>query len=122
MKLSRFLFTVFFLTLLSLVYVWQQTEIFCLAYKGQRRLYAYQSLAEKNAILKYCKQSNISLTRITNKLNQKDGFQIPQTCRLVRLAMPRENFKARVNTPKKENFVSRFFSIKRQAEAKTIGN
>jgi hypothetical protein len=122
MKLPRFLFTVLFLTIVSLAYVWQQTEIFCLAYKGQRRLSAYQNLAEKNAMLKYCKQSNISLVRLSNRLEEKDSFQIPETYRLVRLVFPQQSLRAKANPPKRENFLSRLFSVKRQAEAKTIGN
>jgi len=122
MKLSRFLFIVLFLTMVSLSYVWQQTEIFCLAYKGQGRLSAYQGLAEKNAILKYCKQSNISLVRISNRLDEKDRFQIPETYRLVRLASSQRNLRTKANPSKRENFLSRLFSVKRQAEAGIIGN
>lgn len=122
MKLSKFLLVVFFLTIVSLVYVWQQAEIFCLAYKGQRRLSLYQSLTEKNGMLKYCKQSNISLVRINNRLDEKDSFQIPETYRIVRLVSPRPDLRTRINSSKKESFLSRLFSVKRQAEAKTIGN
>ncbi len=122
MKLSKFLSIVFFLTIVSLAYVWQQTEIFCLGYKGQKRLSVYQSLTDKNAILKYCKQSNISLVRISNRLDEKDSFQIPETYRIVRLVSSQQNLRTKANPPKKENFLSRLFSVKRQAEAKTIGN
>ena len=122
MKLSRFLFVALFLTIAGLCYVWQQTEIFCLAYKGQRRLSAYQALTEKNAMLKYCKQSNISLVRLSNSLGEKNEFQIPETYRLVRLVSPQQNLGAKANSPKRQNFLSRLFSVKRQAEAGTIGN
>lgn len=122
MKLSRFIFIVLFLTIVGLFYVWQQTEIFCLAYKGQKRLSLYQALAEKNAILKYCKQSDISLVRISDRLDGKDKFQIPETYRLVRLVSRQKNIRAKANLSKRENFLSRFFGVKRQAEAKTIGN
>jgi hypothetical protein len=122
MKLSRFIFIVVFLTIVSLSYVWQQSEIFCLAYKGQKRLSVYQSLAEKNAILKYCKQSNISLVRISDRLEEKDKFQIPETYRLVRLVSPQKNLKVGANPSRREGFLSRFFSVKRQAEARTFGN
>jgi len=122
MKLSRFLFAVLFLTIVGLCYVRQQTEIFCLAYKGQRRLSVYQTLSEKNAMLKYCKQSNISLVRLSNRLDEKSDFQIPETYRLVRLVSPQQNLGAKANLPKRQNFLSRLFSVKRQAEAGTIGN
>ena len=122
MKLSRFLFIALFLTIVSLSYVWQQTEIFCLAYKGQGRLSTYQSLTEKNAILKYCKQSNISLVRLSNRLDEKDKFQIPETYRLVRLVLPQQNLRSKASPSKRENFLSRLFGVKRQAEAGTIGN
>jgi hypothetical protein len=122
MKLSRFLFVVLFLTIISLLYVWQQTEIFCLAYKGQKRKSLYQGLTEKNAILKYCKQSNISLVRISDRLVEKDKLQIPETYRLVRLVLPQRDLKAKANSPKRQNLLSRLFGVKRQAEAKTFGN
>ena len=122
MKLSRFVLFVGFLTLVSLVYVWQQSEIFCLAYKGQKRLSAYQALAEKNALLKYCKQSDISLVRISDKLNAEDKFQIPETYRLVRLVSPQNDLKVKTNPSQGESFLSRLFSVKKQAEAKTLGN
>ncbi len=118
MKLSKFLITVSLLTFISVVYVWQQTEIFCLGYKGQKRLSIYQNLTEKNIFLKYCKQSNMSLVRLNNKLDEKNGFQIPGTYRLVRLMSAQKNAKV----SQKENFLSRIFSVRRQAEAKTIGD
>ena len=122
MKLSRFIFIVMFVTIVSLSYVWQQTEILCLAYKGQKRMSTYQALVEKNAILKYCKQSNISLVSINNRLDKKDKFQIPETYRLVRLVSPQKNLRVKANPSRRENFLSRLFSVKRQAEAKTFGN
>ena len=103
MKLTKFLFTVMFLTIVSLFYVWQQTEIFCLAYKGQKRKSIYQGLTEKNAVLKYCKQSNISLVRISDRLDEKDKFQIPETYRLVRLVLPQRNPKARAGLPERQS-------------------
>jgi hypothetical protein len=113
---------VFFLTLASLVYVWQQTEILCLAYKGQRRMSIYQNLTEKNAFLKYCKQSNISLVRLNNRLDEKESFQIPETYRIVRLVSSGRNIKLKASPEKKENFLSRLFSVKGEAEAKTVGD
>ena len=110
------------MTIISLLYVWQQTEIFCLAYKGQKRKSLYQDLTEKNAILKYCRQSNISLVRISDRLDEKDKFQIPETYRLVRLVLPQKTIKAETNSSEKQSLLSRLFGVKRQAEAKTIGN
>lgn len=122
MKLTRFLSVVILLTIVSLFYVWQQTEIFCLAYKGQKRKSLYQGLTEKNAVLKYCKQSNISLVRISDTLGEKDKFQIPETYRLVRLVLPQRSPKVKISSPERQSLLSRLFGVKKQAEAKTIGN
>jgi len=121
MRLSKFLLILFFFTLAALVYVWQQSEIFCLAYRVEKKLAAVQRLADKNAILRYMRESNVSLVRLNSKLTEKEGFQIPETYRLVRLNTSRTRLRVSKKQPPRENIVSRFFSIKRQAEARTIG-
>lgn len=120
MRPLKFLSILMPLTILALAYVWQQTEIFRLAYRGEKNLCALDDLLDKNAILRYNIKQNASLVRIGSKVSAGEGFQIPDTYRLVRLARSNKNTTAAKQLPKKENIVSRLFEVKRQAEAKTI--
>ncbi len=120
MRLSRFMFTITFFTFFSLLYVWQQTEIFRLAYEGQKNFTVFQDLLDKNNLIRYNIKRNTSLIRIDNKVSKIADFQMPDNYRLVRLTQPSQNTRVIKYLSKKVNLVSRIFSIKRQAEAKTI--
>ena len=120
MKPAKFLMIVAFVTFFSLIYVWQQTEIFRLAYLGQKSVKLCDDLLDKNATLRYNIYTSSSLIHIYNKVSETADFQMPDTYRLVRLTHSREPLIASKQLPKKENIVSRLFGIKRQAEAKTI--
>lgn len=114
------MFTITFITFFSLLYVWQQTEIFRLAYEGQKNFTVFQDLLDKNNLIRYNIKRNASLIRIDNKVSKIADFQMPDNYRLVRLTQPSQNIRVSKYLPKKANIVSRIFSIKRQAEAKTI--
>lgn len=120
MKLHRFLLAVFFITFLAVLYVWQQTEIFRLAYDGQKKFSAFQDLLDKNTVLRYNIKRDASLVRIGNKISQTADFCTPDTYRLVRLSYSLESAKASQQALKKENLAFRFFGIKRRAEAETL--
>lgn len=120
MRIFKFLIIISFITLFSLIYVWQQTEIFRLAYLGQKNLMCFEDLLDRNTILRYNIQSNASLIRIGNRVSDCPDFQMPDTYRLVRLRQPKELLRVSKKVSKKENIISRLFDIKRQAEAKTI--
>ncbi len=119
MKLPKFLLLLFCVTLLSLTYVWQQTEIFRLAYAGQKNVNSYQELLDKNTVLKYNIDKEGSLIRIGNQVPASGEFELPESFRLVRLKVSQTkivSYQAR----KQENLFARLFAIKQQAEAKTI--
>lgn len=120
MKLSKFLVLTVCLTLLSLLYVYQQTEIFRLAYDGQRRVSHCQDLLDKNTVLRYNIAKNASLVRIGNKVATTADFQMPDTYRLVKLSVPLKGIRVAEYVPKKETMIARIFGIKRQAQARTI--
>jgi hypothetical protein len=120
MKLSRLLCIITFITLFSLLYVWQQTEAFRLAYVGQRNLMIFQDLLDKNTVLRYNIQSNGSLIRVGNKVYNCADFQIPDTYRLVRVRSTEKILTESGGLANRENIIARLFGIKRQAEAKTI--
>ena len=120
MKLSKFLILVLLFTSFSLLYVWQQTEIFRLAYIGQSNVTAFQDLLDKNAALRYNINKNFSLVRIGSKVEQDLDFQMPESYRLVKVAYTKENLRLIRQSVKRESIAFRIFGIKRQAEAKTI--
>lgn len=120
MRVSKFLSIISCVTFVSLLYVYQQAEIFRIAYVGQRRITTLEDLLDKNSILRYNIGKNTSLAYIGDKVSQTADFQMPDSYRLVRLMQPREGLGINRYLPKKENIVARLFSLKRQAEAKTI--
>lgn len=120
MKINRFLAATLMITSLSVLYVWQQTEIFRLAYEGQKKMAVFQDYFDKNTVLKYNIEKGASLVRIGNRLSQDAAFHMPKTYQLVRLNYPAEGLSAN-NQQQKESLAWRIFGIKRQAEAQTIG-
>lgn len=120
MKLPKFLSIVSVLTFFSFLYVCQQTKILRLAYTGQKRLTVFEDLLDKNSILRYNVQKSASLSRIGNRISDYVDYEMPQSYRVVRLATSPENFRVNAQASNKETVLSRFFGIKRQAEAKTI--
>ncbi len=124
MRLHKFLLLVFCITFFSLLYVWQKTEIFRLAYLGQKRWSEFQDLLDKNADLRYNLKSNTSLVRIGSSVSASGDFQMPDVYWLVKLnPSNKEGIKlASRRIAKKVSLFSRIFSIKRQAEAKTINS
>lgn len=121
MKLSRFLALTFVVTSFSLLYVWQQTEIFRLAYVGQNKATSFQELLDKNTVLRYNIGRNASLVRIASIVEDGTALQMPQGYHLVKLTGSRkDNFRLVKKMPKRESLAFRIFGIKREAEAKTI--
>jgi C4-dicarboxylate-specific signal transduction histidine kinase len=122
MRLSKLLLLIIIITLCSLFYVWQQTEILRLAYVRQKNNNLFQDLLDSNNVLRYNIERNASLVRIGDKISQQSDFQLPDSYRLVRLANPEGGVMLSKQIPRKENIISRLFGIKTQAEAKTINH
>ena len=120
MKLDKFLSTVIVVTLFSILYVYQQAEVFRLAYLGQKRQAAFQDSLDKNSVLRYNVNRDASLVRIGSKVLSYTDFQMPDSYRLVRLAPSGRNPTQISLTANRENVFSRLFGVKRQAEAKTV--
>jgi hypothetical protein len=122
MKLPKFLSIVTFITSFSLLYVYQQTEIFRLAYVGQKKQALYQDFLDKNNFLRYNITSRASLAQIGNTISGNPDYEMPNTYRLVRLSPSREGLNFEQQSLGRETIFSRLFGIKRQAEAKTINS
>jgi hypothetical protein len=121
MRVFKFLATVVFITYFSLLYVYQQTEIFRLGYAGQKRQVKVEELLDKNALLRYNIARQASLVQIGDRISELGDFQMPDSCRLVRLSpAAREGEIFRQGQPTQETLLSRIFGIKRQAEANTL--
>ena len=120
MKISRFLIVVTLVTFFALFYVWQQAEIFRLAYEGQKSFACLQDLADTHNLLKYNIERKASLIQIGNKVSEAAEYYMPDTYKLVKVNLPREAVKVGANKAKKETLFSRVFGIKRQAEAETL--
>ncbi|MCM8796970.1 MAG: hypothetical protein NC923_03725 [Candidatus Omnitrophica bacterium] len=120
MKISKFLSLSFFITGFCLLYVYQQTEIFRLAYIGQNKQAFFSELLDKNNILRYNIKKNTSLTYIGSKFSGTGDYEIPNNFYLVKVAPPKKNTVFAVASRSGQTMLSRIFAIKRQAEAKTI--
>ena len=115
MRISKFVTIVTFITCFSLLYVYQQSEIFRLAYIGQKNQVSFQELLDKNNILKYNIDRNASLISIGNKISNEKDFQMPDSYRLVKLSASKDGMQAN-----KQTMMARVFGIKSRAEAETI--
>ncbi len=120
MKLKDFVLSVIFITFFSLLYVYQQSEIFRMAYIGQKKAAFFQDLLDKNTQLRYNIEKSASVVRIGNKILESNDYEMPSSYQLVRLREPLKDIKVPAAPAQTENVFVRFFSIKRQAEAKTI--
>lgn len=107
-------------TLFSLLYVYQQTEILRFAYTQQKQNVVFQELLDKNSILRYNIEKNLSLVNIGTSVSNRSDFQMPDKYQLVRLVPSKEGLTFAQGAPNKETLLSRVFGLKRQAEARTI--
>lgn len=120
MRLSRFLLICFIGTWFALTYVHQQTEIFRLAYDGQKNLKKFQELLDANSNLRYAFKQKTSLVYIGNKVAGQSEFAMPQNYCLVKVDPSNSAGARSVRPAQKETVVARILGIKRQAEARTV--
>ncbi|MDD5348435.1 MAG: hypothetical protein PHT59_07470 [Candidatus Omnitrophica bacterium] len=121
MKLSRFLSIILPLTVLSVVYVWQQTEVVSLAYEGQRKLAQFQELLDENSNLRYNLKRNTSLVYLGSKVSGGKEFSMPGSYCLVKVDRPSERslLLGKRAAPRK-TLAARLLEFGREAQAKTI--
>jgi hypothetical protein len=123
MKVSRFLAFLMSVTLFSLMYVWQQTEVIRLAYEGQKNYSCFQDLLDANSSLRYNLTKNTSVTKMAGRISKDNDFRMPDNYCLVKVPAPKVQTQyAQRPSRRKETLMSQVFGIKRQAEAKTINN
>ncbi len=120
MKLTKFLSTVVFITSFSVLYVYQQSEIFRLAYLGQKKQVVFTELLDKNTALRYNINKSSSLVNIGNRINQSQDFQMPDNYRFVKFISSKQGLALADQNQNREGLLARIFSLKREAQAKTI--
>lgn len=120
MKLTKFLSAVVFITSFSVLYVYQQSEIFRLAYLGQKKQIVFTELLDKNTSLKYNINKSSSLVNIGSRISQTQDFQMPDDYRFVRFVSSKQGLALADQNQNREGLLARIFSLKREAQAKTI--
>ena len=120
MRLSTFLVIVVLLTSVALLYVYQQTEVFLLAYVGQKKQVLFSALLDKNTVLRYNMNRNASLIHLGNKVSSSSDYEIPDSYRLVRMSVSDEALRQKAKSINRQNLLSNIFGVKAQAEANTI--
>ena len=126
MKLFKFLRTMVVITLLSLVYINLQMQIFDLAYEGKRKEKEIRRLNDNNSQLTYHILTLKSANHLGDKLLTQDTpMQFLDTSRIVRLETPKSTQRQgkTISPSKPENTLRTLlslFSLKSQAEAKPI--
>ncbi len=127
MKLSRFFLVMIFLTILSLVYIQLQVQIYDLAYQGKNREHQMRKLMDENSHVTY----RICLLKSANHLGVKLLTEDSQMCFLdnrnvlqVKTSVPEsQGTMGLASLPKSENpvrILQNIFSLKSQAEAKPV--
>jgi|YelNatPaOPRAMG01_1025707.scaffolds.fasta_scaffold02782_7 hypothetical protein len=120
MFLKRFLSILLFLTILSLVYIHQQSKIFYLAYQNEQKKITLDELVDINNLLRYDTSSFSSLVYLDDKvLRGYKEFQVPEETKIIKIE-PNPNIKI-AKVENKPNLVSRVFNrFIKSAEAKTL--
>ena len=120
MRLSKFISITVFITSFSVLYVYQQSEIFRLAYLGQKKQATFNELLDKNTALRYNIKKNSSLVIIGDRISGTNEFQMPDNYRFVKFVSSRNGLKLADQNQSRESLLARIFSLKREAQAKTI--
>ncbi len=120
MRLSKFISITVFITSFSVLYVYQQSEIFRLAYLGQKKQATFNELLDKNTALRYNIKKNSSLVIIGDRISGTNEFQMPDNYRFVKFVSSRNGLKLADQNQGRESLLARIFSLKREAQAKTI--
>ncbi len=120
MRLTRFLSITVFITSFCVLYVYQQSEIFRLAYLGQKKQATFNELLDKNTVLRYNIKKNSSLVNIGSRISDTNEFQMPDNYRFVKFISSRDGLKLADQNQGRTGLLARIFSLKREAQAKTI--
>lgn len=120
MKMTKFLSVTVFVTSCCVLYVYQQSEIFRLAYLGSKRQIVYNELSDKNTALNYNIKKGSSLVKIGSRLGSSNEFQMPDNYRFVKVVTYSDGLKPVSQNQARVGLLAGIFGLKREAQAKTI--
>lgn len=120
MKMTRFFSLTVFITACCVLYVYQQSEIFRLAYLGSRRQVTYNELFDRNTALSYNIKKNSSLVKIGSRISGTNEFQMPDKYRFVKVVTQNDSLKPVSQNEPKAGLLAGIFGLRREAQAKTI--
>lgn len=120
MRLTKFFSAVVFITSFSVLYVYQQSEIFRLAYLGQKKQAVYTELLDKNTALRYNINKSSSLVNIGARISGTGDFQMPDNYRFVKVVPSSGGLKLVDQRQGQVGLLARIFILNREAQAKTI--
>ncbi len=122
MRFPKFLLVLSCITFIALVYTYQQSQIFYLAYQTNKRQSRLQETLDRNHILRYNIGVFGSLPCLEKSLLIGDSdFEIAQDKQLVRLKVIKAEEIANLATRNKPNLILSLFNIiTKQAEARPI--
>jgi len=120
MKMSKFIFVTVFVTSFCVLYVYQQSEIFRLAYLGSKKQNTYNELLDKNTALSYNIKKGSSLVNIGSRINGTSDFQMPDNYRFVKVVTSKDGLRPANQSQARAGLLAGIFSLMREAQAKTI--
>ncbi|MBU0547474.1 MAG: hypothetical protein KJ710_05990 [Candidatus Omnitrophica bacterium] len=120
MKMTKFFSVTVFITSFCVLYVYQQSEIFRLAYLGSKRQNTYNELLDKNTAISYNIKKSSSLVNIGNQVCEANDFQMPDKYRFVKVVTSKDGLKPASRNQGREGLLAAIFSLNREAQAKTI--
>jgi hypothetical protein len=119
-SVNKFLCLATIFTVFSLLYVYQQSEVFRLAYTGQKKQLACQNISNKNSLLRYNIDKKTSLVYLGSKISESSEFQMPDSYRYVRVASSARGANVYSEAQEKVSIFGRIFDTRRVAEARTL--
>jgi len=125
MRLAKFLSVVILITLIGLIYVQLQVQIYEYAYKGKRKELAFKELLDRKNNMMYNINSLESVQYLGTRLLSQDELQFAGREQVVKLTVPMQlaetiNPESNKIEYKKTSFLANLFTLKSQAEAKPI--
>jgi hypothetical protein len=122
MRLPRFFSLLIIATVISLIYVQLQVEIFREAYTGSLNESRLHELLDDNSVLRYNITQLTSAQHVGDKLlSQELNLEFAQAAQISEVRIPFQVAGNLNSQGKKEpNFFAKIFSLKAQAEAKQL--
>ena len=120
MKMSNFITVTIFVTSFCVLYVYQQSEIFRLAYLGSKKQNTYNELLDKNTALSYNIKKSSSLVNIGSRINGTSDFQMPDKYRFVKVVNSNDGLRPANQNQARVGLLAGIFGLKQEAQAKTI--